>query len=62
MNVSSHEDSAGEFGCAGSIFSTKLLGFVNKATKLMLTELDGQCRNTLLASSSTYSTTLTLRL
>ena len=47
MEVSSHEDSASEFCCVGSIFSMKLLGFVNKAIKLLLTELVGQCRNIL---------------
>ena len=47
MEVSSNEDSAGEFCCAGSIFSMKLLGFVSKAIKLLLTELVGQCRNIL---------------
>ena len=47
MEVSSHEDSASEFCCLGSIFSMKLLGFVSKAIKLLLTELVGQCRNTL---------------
>ena len=47
MKVSSHEDSAGEFRCVGSIFSMKLLGFVSKAIKLLLTELVGQCRNIL---------------
>ena len=44
MEVSSHEDSVGEFYCVGSIFSMKLLGFVSKAMKLLLTELVGQCR------------------
>ena len=39
MDVSSHEDSAGEFCCAGSIFSMKLLRFMSKAIKLLLTEL-----------------------
>ena len=43
MDVSSHEDSAGEFCCAGSIFSVKLPGFMSKAIKLLLTELVGQC-------------------
>ena len=47
MKVSSHEDSAGEFCCVGSIFSVKLLGFVSKAIKLLLTELVGQCKNIL---------------
>ena len=45
--MSSHEDSAGEFCCVGSIFSMKLLGFVSKAIKLLLTELVGQCKNIL---------------
>ena len=47
MEVSSQEDSASEFCCVGSIFSMKLLGFVSKAIKLLLTELVGQCRNIL---------------
>ena len=47
MEVSSHENSASEFCCVGSIFSEKLLGFVSKAIKLVLAELVGQCRNTL---------------
>ena len=47
MEVSSHEDSAGEFCCVGSIFSMKLSGFVSKAIKLLLTELVGQCRSIL---------------
>ena len=47
MEVSSREDSAGEFCCEGSIFSMKLLGFVSKAIKLLLIELVGQCRNIL---------------
>ena len=39
-----------------SIFSMKLLGFVSKAIKLLLTELVGQCRNILpLAFSSLTS-------
>ena len=45
--MSSHEDSAGEFCCVGSVFSIKLLGFVSKAIKLLLTELVGQRRNIL---------------
>ena len=57
MEVSSHEDSAGQFCCAGSIFSMKLLGFVSKAIKLLLTELVGQCRNILpLASLRSVNT------
>ena len=47
MDMSSQEDSAGEFCCVGSIFSMKLLGLVSKAIKLLLTELVGQCRNIL---------------
>ena len=46
MEVNSHEDSASEC-CVGNTFSVKLLGFVNKAIKLLLTELIGQCRNLL---------------
>ena len=45
--VSSHENSASECCCVESIFSMKLLGFVSKAIKLLLTELVGQCRNIL---------------
>ena len=56
MEVSSHEDSAGEFCCVGSIFSTKLLGFVSKAIKLLLTELVGQCRNILPLAFSALNT------
>ena len=44
---SSHEDSAGDFCCVGSIFSMKLLGFVSKAIELLSTELVGQYRNIL---------------
>ena len=47
MEVKSHEDLAGEFCCVGSMFSMKLLGFVSKAIKLLLTELVGKCRNIL---------------
>ena len=47
MEVGSHYDSASEFCCVGSIFSLKLLGFVSKAIKLLLTELVGQCSNIL---------------
>ena len=39
MDVSSHDDSADEFCCAGSIFSMRLLGFMIKVIKLLLTEL-----------------------
>ena len=52
MEVSSQEDSASEFCCIGSNFSMKLLGFVSKAIKLLLTELVGQCRNILPALTS----------
>ena len=45
--VSSHENSASEFCCVESIISMKLLGFVSKAIKLLLTKLVGQCRNIL---------------
>ena len=38
---------ADAFCCVGSIFSMKLLEFVSKAIKLLLTELVGQCRNIL---------------
>ena len=45
MDVSSHKDSAREFCCAGSIYSMKLLGFMSKAIKLLLTELvDGSVK------------------
>ena len=37
MEVKSNEDSAGEFCCVGCIFSMKLLRFVSKAIKLLLT-------------------------
>ena len=48
MEVSSHEDSAGEFCCVGSIFSKKLMGFVTKqGNKALITEWVGQCRNIL---------------
>ena len=39
MEVRSHEDSTGELCCVWSIFSMKLLGFISKAIKLLLTEL-----------------------
>ena len=52
QSESSHEDSAGEYCCIGSIFSIKLLGFVYKAIKLLLTESVGQCRNILPAAFS----------
>ena len=47
MEVGSHDDSASEFCCVGSIFSLKLLGFLSKTIKLLLTKLVGQCRNIL---------------
>ena len=47
MDVSSHEDSAGEFCCAGYIFPMKLLGFFSNAIKPLSTELVGHCRNIL---------------
>ena len=56
MEMSSHEDSASEFCCVGSIFSMKLLGFVRKAIKLLLTELVGQFRNILPAVFSVLPT------
>ena len=56
MELSSDEDSASEFCCVGSTFSMKMLGFVSKAIKLLLTELVSQCRNILpLASSALTS-------
>ena len=55
MEVNSHEDSASEFCCVGSIFSMKLLGFVSKAIKLLFTELVGQCRNILPLAFSTLT-------
>ena len=51
MEVSSHEDSAGEVCCVGVYFSVKLLGFVSKAITLSLTELVGQCRKCLFLPS-----------
>ena len=45
---STQEDSSGEFCCVESIiFSMKLLGFMRKAIKLLLTELVGQYGNIL---------------
>ena len=55
VKVSSHEDSASEFCCVGSIFLMKLLGFVSKAIKLLLIELVGQCRNILTLAFSAFS-------
>ena len=45
MDVSSNEDSAGDLCHAESFFLIKLIGFMIKAIKLLLTELVGQCRN-----------------
>ena len=45
--MSPHEDSVGEFSCAWSSASMKLLGFISRAIKLLLTELVDQCRNIL---------------
>ena len=47
VNVSSHEDSAREFCGAGSIFSMKLLRFMSKSIKLLVTELVCRCMNIL---------------
>ena len=60
MEVSSHEDSAGAFCCVGSTFSVKLLGFVSKAIKLLLTELVGQCRNILPLAFSVLTSLLSV--
>ena len=54
MKVGSHDDSANEFCCVGSIFN-KLLGFVSNTIKLSLTELIGQCRNILPLSFSAFT-------
>ena len=45
MNVSSHEDSAGEFFVQDLFFSMKLSELMSKAIKLLLAELVSQCRN-----------------
>ena len=55
MEMGTQEDSTGELCCVGSIFSMKLLGFVSKAIKLLLTELVGQCRNILPLAFSTLT-------
>ena len=47
--MSSCEDSAGEFYCAGSIFSMKLLEFMSKAIKLLLTEWEVSAEYTALS-------------
>ena len=60
MEVSSHEDSASEFCCVGSILSMKLLGFVSKAIKLLLAELVGQCRNILPLAFSALTSLLSV--
>ena len=62
MEVSSQEDSAGQFCCVGSIFSMKLLGFVSKAIKLLLTELVGQYRNILPLAFSALGRSIRKRL
>ena len=62
MEVSSHEDSAGEFCCVGSSFSIKLLGFASKAIKLLLTEMVGQCRNILPLAFSALTSRIRKRL
>ena len=53
MDVSSHRDSAGEFSIARSTFSMRLsiVRFMSKVIKLLLTELVGQCVNTVLPSA-----------
>ena len=61
MEVSSHEDLAGEFCCVGCNFLVKLLGFVRKATKLLLTEVVGQCRNILPLAFPTLTSRKRLR-
>ena len=60
--MNSHEDSAGEFCCVGSILSMKLLVFVSKAIKLLLTELVGQCRNILPLAFSALTSIQTVHL
>ena len=47
MDVSSHEDLAGEFCCAGSIFFNEVVKIYEQGNKLLLTELVCQCRNIL---------------
>ena len=59
MDVSSYEGSAGEFSCEEFIFSMKLLGFMIKTIKLLLTELVGQCRNILPLAFPQYIPALT---
>ena len=54
MEVSSHEDSAGEFCYVGSIFFNEVVG-ICKTIKLLLTELVGQCRNILPLAFSTLT-------
>ena len=58
MDVNSHQVPTAEFCNEESIFSMKLLGFMNKAIKLLLTELVGQCRNIL---PSAFSALTSLR-
>ena len=60
MDESSHEDSAGEFCCAGSVSSMKLSGFICKAIKLLLTELVGQYRNMLPLAFSALTSLLSV--
>ena len=60
MDVSSHEGSAGELCCAGFIFRMKLVGFMSKVIKLLLTELVGHCRNILPLSFSALSSILSV--
>ena len=55
MEVNSHEDSVGEFCCVGAILSMKLLIFVSKAIKLLLTELVSQCKNILPLAFSAFT-------
>ena len=54
MHASSHQVLPGKFCCAWTTFSMKLLGFMSKAIKLLLTELVGQCRDILPSAISEY--------
>ena len=47
MDMNLHKDLADNLCRAWFIFSMRLLGFVSKAIKLLLTELVSQCRNIL---------------
>ena len=62
MDSNSYVDSAGEFCCAGSIFSMKLSGLMSKrlliAIKRLLIEMAGRCRNIL---PSAFSALTSLR-